>query len=332
MAFQFPEAFYLLILLVPLLYVLWGGIRKTDRLINAFKSKPPHRFYHLIRSTFVVFFIGSLVVVAARPYSQLKQTADYLFLVDISRSMQARSLCSQPTYLDRSKTVIKSVIRAIPEARFGFFVYERLTFPITHMTYDHNYLDDVIEYGLFDGMIFDRTATLTGRAFDTVARKKEMLPEIYGNVQYVILVTDGNIDGDYRRILEEPLLNLENADISIIPVGIGNQEPTPIPINEDGKCVNKFIVKEDRHIGIALRADILQYIATATKGQYFGEVETDALVKFLRDEGLKNTFIRSGIGQRQRDDVSWVFLIIASLALFGFMLLDLNVKLRYPLT
>jgi hypothetical protein len=199
------------------------------------------------------------------------------------------------------------------------------------MTYDHNYLDNVVEHGIFDGMIFDRTSTFVGNAFNTIVQKKKVLSHIYGNVQYVILLSDGNIDGDYRKTLEESLLNLGAAEIKIIPVGIGNQEATPIPISEDGKCVNKFIVKEDNHIGIGLRADVLKYVATATKGQFFGEVESDALVRFLRDEGLENTFVNSGTGQRQRDDISWLFLIVGSLSLFGFMVMDLDVRLSYKL-
>ena len=328
-AFQFPEAFYLLLLLAPLLYVLWRGMRKTDQLVKTFKCEPPGKIYHVIRTVLIVLFLSSLVTVAARPYSQLKQTADFLFLVDISRSMQARKSCSQPTYLDRAKSVIKNVIREIPEARFGLVVYERLAFPITHMTYDHNYLGEVVEHGIFDGMIFDRTSTFMGNAFNTIVQKKKALSHIYGNVQYVILLSDGNLDRDYRKALEEPLLNLGAAEIKIIPVGIGNQEATPIPINEDGKCVNKFIVKEGNHIGISLRADVLKYIAAATKGQYFGEAESDALVKFLRDEGLESTFVTSGTGQRQRDDISWLFLIVGSVSLFGFMVMDLNVRLGY---
>jgi len=327
-AFQFPEAFILLIILAPVFYLLQYGRRKADYVIETFKSVPIRKFYHFARMTFMFVFITSLVAVAAKPYSQMKQTADYVFLVDISRSMQARVSCNQPSYLDRAKRVMQTVIEGVPEGRFGIFVFERLTFPITHMTFDHDYLETVIEHGIYDGLIYDRTATLVGPAFTTIAGKKASLPDIYGNVDHVILLTDGNFEGDYNRFLAEPLRNLERENIKIVPVGIGDQKPAPIPVQENGECVNKFIVKEGNLVTIPLRTDVLQYIATMTKSRYFGEAESDALVSYLRDDALEKTFINSQLAERQRSDISWIFLLIASIALFGFIALDMDIRFR----
>jgi hypothetical protein len=328
-AFQNPEAFYLLIILIPLLFVLRKGRLKTIQVVSVFKSEPANKFYHITRALLALILVASLVMITARPYSQLKMTADFLFLVDISRSMQARKSCSQPSYLNRAKIVMKNVITDIPEARFGIFVYERLAFPITQLTFDHAYLDTVIEEGIFDGLIFDRTATQLGKALSTIIHKKQKLPEHYQNLKYIILLTDGNLKGDYQLTMEETLTELGQYELKVVPVGIGNIEPTAIPIQEDGKCVDKFIVKEDNLITIPIKSETLQFIATSTNGQYFGEGEIQNLISYLRDNALEDTFIESGISQRQRNDISWIFMVISSLALFGYIFLDSNLSINF---
>ncbi len=78
-----------------------------------------------------------------------------------------------------------------------------------------------------------------------------------------------------------------------------------------------------------MESETLQFISTETKGRYFGEVETKELVQFLREDTLKQTLVKSGeLGQRQRDDGSWIFMILASIGLFGFILLDSGIKLK----
>ena len=329
MSFQNPAAFYLLILLIPILYFMWKSKRKTNQVLLTLKNVPPGKYYHYSKMFLALGFISSLIVVAASPYSRLERTADYLFLVDISRSMQARKNCSIPSYLDRAKNIMREVITDIPEARYGIYVYERLTFPITQMTFDHVYLDTVIEHGIYDGLVFDRTSTQLGKAFSTLVSKKQRFPEIYSNLKNIILISDGNLTDDYRQILEQPVDYLQQAELSVISVGIGNLEPTPIPIKEDGKCVDKVIVKEGNLVTISLRTDTLQYIADSTQGQYFGEGEVADLVAYLRERTLEDTFVDSEISQRQRNDISWVFLLFSSLMLFGYMLLDSNLSISF---
>jgi hypothetical protein len=326
--FQNPQAFYLLILILPILVIFWKAMNKTNNVISAFKSRPPGRIYHFSKAFVIVIFFISLVVISARPYSQLQRTADLLFLIDVSRSMQARKSCSQPSYLDRAKNVIRKVITDIPEARFGINVYERLTFPITHLTFDHIYLDTVIENGLYDGLIFDRTATRLGKAIITLAQKKQNLPDIYGNLKFVILLTDGNLSEKYRDELDDAIIKLQDEELVIIPVGIGNPEPTPIPTVEDGRCVDKFIVKDGNLITVPLNSDSLRYIATNTNGQYYGEGDLNELVAYLRENALQDTFVDTGVSQRQRNDISWIFLIISTIAFFIYMLIDSDLKIK----
>ena len=328
MAFQFPEAFYLLVVFVPIFIILRKWQRRTKYVLDIFKSAPVHSSYYILRAVCLFTFMGSLIAITAKPYSQLKSTADFVFLVDVSRSMQARISCDLPSYLDRAKVVMNNVISGIPEGRFGIFAFERLTFPITQMTYDHDYLESVIKYGIYDSLIYDRTDTRIGTALSILSRKKSDLPDIYGNVKYAVLLTDGYFEGDYRKFLAEPLAQLEKANITIIPVGIGDAKAAPIPIKNEGKCVNKFIVKEGNRIEIPLKTEVLEYIASSTKGKYFGEIEMDGLIRFLRTNGLQKRLVNSFTSDRQKTDMSWIFLVLATISLFGYVAMQMDVRFR----
>lgn len=328
MTFQFPQVFFLLVIIIPLLIVFLLGKRRTESVIIKFKSRPPRFWYYASRVVFAFLFIGSLVAVGARPYSELKKTGDYVFLVDVSLSMQARNSCVEPPFLDRAKQVMRKILSGVPEGRFGIVAYERLTFPITHMTFDHAYLEEVVEHGIYPGLIYDRTDTQTGRALSLIAEKKERLPEIYGGLEYVILLTDGYMENSNRSLLGESLQKLKKAGIRVLTVGIGNQAATPIPTVENGECVDKFIVKDGQLITITLQRDTLEFISSETQGRYFGEVEIMELIQYLREETLKQTFVESVDVYRQRDDISWLFMTMASIGLFGFVLLDFGVRSR----
>ncbi len=242
--------------------------------------------------------------------------------------MQARQSCSQASYLDRAKGVIRKVITDIPEARFGINVYERLTFPITHLTFDHIYLDTVIEHGLYDGLIFDRTATRLGQAFLTLIEKKQRLPDIYGNLKFVILLTDGNLSDKYRTELDDAINKLQLDEITIVPVGIGDPDRTPIPTREDGRCVDKFIVKDGNLITVPINPESMRFIADSTGGQYFGEGDLEDLVAYLRTNSLRDSFVNTTISQRQRKDISWIFLIFTTIAFLLYMLIDSDLRIK----
>ena len=58
-------------------------------------------WYFIGRLMLVSLFIGSLAVVGARPYLEPKETGDFVFISDVSRSMTARHSCGEPTFLAR---------------------------------------------------------------------------------------------------------------------------------------------------------------------------------------------------------------------------------------
>ena len=278
-----PWALLILIALVPILVALRRSELRTRNVLRVLKNHPPPRYYFVLRYALVSIFIGSLILVASRPYIEPQSTGDIIFLADTSRSMQARNSCSEPTYLERSKGIMRDVLTGVPEGRFGIVAFDRLAFPITQITYDHTYLKDAIDNALFIGMTYQATRTDIANALSVVAQKKQNLPDIYGNVRYVILLSDGYLDNsDWREGFEEALKQLQWANIKFLVVGVGNPIETPIHItNPDGECSREIIEIDGQEVRIPLRSDILTFIASETQGRYFEEGQTEELVSLI---------------------------------------------------
>lgn len=328
MRVDFPEAFLLLAVLPPLAWVLGRGHRRARQIAHILKSRPPQQWRLVSRLVLVCVFIASLAVVGARPYTEPARTGDFVFLVDVSRSMTARHSCGEPTFLDRSKRVMQRVLAGVPDGRFGIVAFDRYAFPITQMTFDRAYLEEVIEHGLFVGLFFEATATNIENALSVAAKKKATLPEIYGNVKQVILLSDGHVEGAYQRRLRQAFQDVLAADIQVLAVGIGNPGKTPIPRVESGECVERFLEARGEVIGVPLRDDILKFVAGEARGQYFGEGEVDELIRFLHEEGLSEVARGTEFGEAQRRDIGWIFLIPATMALFGMLALSAGLQVK----
>jgi uncharacterized protein YegL len=324
MGFDFPWGFLLLIAILPTLLLLRRSELRTRDAMNAFRSASPATWYFNLRYLLLSVFIGSLAIVATGPYLEPSITGDYLFLVDTSRSMQARNSCGEPTFFMRTKAVMQSILEGMPEGKFGIVAFDRYAFPITQLTYDTDYLNEVINNSLSIGMFYQATDTNISNALSVTALKKKSLPAIFGKVEYVILLTDGHLGSDnWQDKFEQVLQELRETNIKIIAVGIGNPVETPIPIiSATGECLDKFIRVDGEVVRIPLRGDILKLIASETQGKYFGEVQVAELVEFMREETFTSDMPENLISVReQRNSISWIFLLSATVALFSFLTL-----------
>jgi hypothetical protein len=320
MGFDYPVAFIFLLVIFPALWILLTGIRRTGKVARLYKDKVPSKNYKIFKSASLIILMASLVTAGAKPYLEPLRTGDYLFMSDISRSMMARNFCSEPTFLDRSREIMHFILDEVPEGRFGIMVFARLAFPITQMTFDHKYLHEVIDNGLRVGMIFEATATSLPNSLSEFARKKATYPDIYGNVKYIILFSDGYMEGEWRNELALSMEELRQSDLKVLAVGIGNPGETPIPRVVRDECYDDYLQYNGRILRIPLQDDLMKFIATETGGEYFGEGNIDELVRFVREETLVSASVETGFTIEQQRDISWIFLLSATIATFLFLI------------
>jgi hypothetical protein len=119
---------------------------------------------------------------------------------------------------------------------------------------------------------------------------------------------------------------LNQAGIHLLIVGVGSAAGLPIPHAENGRCRDEPIKADGKEVAVALRADILRAIAADTQGHYFGEGEIGELVAFLRERTLRPTPAHTVFSTAQRRDASWIFLTLATAALFGMIALGVNMS------
>ena len=102
-----------------------------------------------------------------------------------------------------------------------------------------------------------------------VAGKKNRLPEIYGNVSQVILLSDGHVGGSYQRRLQKSFEELRKTGIKVLTVGIGNPGETPIPARAPGgACTRELARSEGQTVLLPPRADILALTPAGHPGQF----------------------------------------------------------------
>jgi hypothetical protein len=271
-----------------------------------------------MRFLLAAIFVCCLALVAAKPFTTPRTTGHFILLIDTSRSMQASNFCGESTFLERARDIVFHILDDIPEGRFGIMVFDRLAFPVTQMTYDHTYLREVVRDAVFVGMTYEATRTNLTNALQAVGRKKRQLPEIYGNVRYAILLSDGYIDDeDRRQNIAEATDELRHADIRIAAIAIGNNEPTPIHLTTaEGQCQEEVIEIDERIIRIPRVRDTLMKIAEESQGSLFDEQQIDQVIEYLRTHGLtEKPAAEATWYEEQRRYHGRMFLAIATVAL-----------------
>jgi hypothetical protein len=324
MYFEYTKILLLLVLLIPVFFLLRRSKTRAQNFARVYKANAPVKLYFLLKNIFVFTFLTSMIAVAARPYIESNQSGDFLFLVDVSRSMDARQTCGDLTFLERSKVVMRKILDEMPEARFGIVIFDRFAFPITQMTSDFEYLNEVIDEGIHIGMTFEATKTELANSLEVIADKKLRLPDIYGNVKKVILLSDGYVSGAYRRRFAEPLEKLRSNGISVSTVGVGNPSETPIIAVERDICTTQHIEMDGETVFIQLRDDVLKFIASESQGKYYSEGDTDTLITDIRS-GLEFIETDNPTGQYRRD-MSFLFMVTGSIGLFGMLLLGADIR------
>ncbi len=324
MNFEYPWALVLLMLLGLIPYLSRRSRLIVEDTVATFRGVAPQPNILKARMALAALFLAAVILAAAQPFVTYAQSARFLFVVDVSRSMEARYSCSEPTFLERAKRVMRDTVAALPEAQFGIVAFERFAFPITHMTADRVYLRDVIDNGLFVGLMLEATQTEIANALAVVNQKVQRLPGAFGDLSQVILISDGHVSGDYRRRLSQPLAELRESGIRVAVVGVGNPEPTPIVTSDGGQCIGESVEVNGERVMIPLRSDVLKFIATETDGSYFTEQETESLARELRGALAPTRQMRNGEGTRR--DIGAFFIGLAMFAMLGFVYLPVGLS------
>lgn len=322
--FQFPQLLVLILLVLPVIYFIHHGYVLREKILSRFddsKINGTHRARLVSILSFSI--LATLLIISAGPKRVLNSgernlSGNFVIMIDVSRSMAARQSCNDSTRLDRAKNIISDVISEIPEAKFGFMGVAGLTFVLSELSFDRQYIFDVINHGIFIEVI-PMPGSDIANAFHVLMEKKIDQPPIYESVNHVILISDGDISEEEIKALNDVSPLMLQSDIVVHSVGVGNDDGIPIPtLDLNRQCISgQFERADGKEFYTHLLESPLISVADLTGGMYFHESQTEELIDALRSSLVENSALNT---PRQTQDMRMPFILILALSLFCLLL------------
>ncbi|MEL6653917.1 MAG: VWA domain-containing protein [Bacteroidota bacterium] len=270
--FENPDAFWLLLILVPLALLYWGFMRYRRKATRSFGEgsllsylmplKPDYKH----QTKFVMGFVGLAMLIGAlaNPQYGLKQETmtregvDLMIAVDISRSMMAQDV--KPNRLEQAREVVSRLIDQLGGDRVGLIIFAGnayLQVPIT---------SDYVTIKTFLSTISPEMAATQGTAIgEAIDIAEKAFANGESQSKAILIISDGE-DHEGQAIASATRANENGA--TIYTLGIGGTAGVPIPIRVN----NRDDYKRDRTGKIVvskLNEAMLEEVADAGGGDYF---------------------------------------------------------------
>jgi len=276
--FQYPQAFWLL-LLIPFLVLifLFNQIRKSKAVAKIgnpalvkelYKNYSPAKTVFKICLLIVAFALGCIAIANPRKPDQTTGEArkgiDIVVALDVSNSMKATDIA--PSRLARAKQFISKLIDNLQDDRIGLVVFAGNAYEQMPLTFDHDAAKMYVSAADPNSVPSQGTSIA-----DALDKSEFLFGDESGRFRSVILITDGETHDDNAL---QKAKELASKGVMINTVGIGSPQGSEI-IDSTG------IPKRDLSGQIViskLNEDILKQIASATNGTYVHLETSDAAV------------------------------------------------------
>ena len=316
-----PKALWLLALLVPIILVLLrnygfgrhdltllGGRWREQESLNVYLVKS--FFGGLFFCLFYIFMVLSLAGFSwgQAPVEEDRSGIDIVIAVDVSRSMLAQDI--RPSRLDRSRDIIRGLLRELPGSRYGIDVFKGTGAAVIPVTEDRLSIQSFLDY--LGPQILTSPGTNLERGIDSAIH---MFPAGTGRFRVVVLFSDGEAQaGDALKAAARAA----KLGIPVFTVVAGTVEGATIPLS-DGNVVRDASGKE-----VVTRAHpgVMASIAVESGGKSFS-LSDPAVFSALLSSIQKYAGVRTSEGFRLVDVPRYA--IFLSLALL-FLLLSIGVR------
>jgi len=329
MTFADPNAFWLLLLLIPLLifYILRersgaGAVRFSD--ISSLKDLPVPltvRLRHILPLLRLIG-IALLVVALARPQEgttyeeRTSEGVDIVMVLDVSTSMKA--LDFQPdNRLEVAKEQIKQFVDKRVQDRIGLVLFAGRSYTKCPLTMDYELLNSFVDSVDF-GQIPEENSTAIGTAIATAANRLKGSPV---KSKIMILLTDGSSNsGDISPDIAAKAAGI--VGIKIYTIGVGRQGMVPYPVTQPNMFTGRMETSIQQ-VESDLDEEALERIASLTGGEFFQAQNSEELANIydIIDEMEKTEIITKQYTRWIEKFFPWL--------IWGFGFLLLEFVLRY---
>ena len=268
MKINYPQALYLLLLLIPVLISAAlryrSGSRQLVRLGGEWRKKKILDLYlvkFFFSTAMVVLFIGAItlslmgIVWGQKPVHEEKKGIDVAFVIDISRSMLAEDIF--PSRLDKAVDLIRTTMKNLKGSRFSIVVFKGNAVVAVPLT------EDIISIETFLASVSPGMLSSKGTNPEAgLVKAINSFPPGIGHNGAIILVSDGDIlEGNLMRGAELAA----SKNIPLFAIGAGSPAGVPI-ILKDGSVIRDI---SGNTVISALDKEVLLKAAERTGGEYF---------------------------------------------------------------
>lgn len=336
--FATPLAF---LLLVPWALAAWRLFRRGAPAAILFA--PTHRLPErtagwrvvLARAAPALFLAGTLllIVAAARPQTHLSRTQHHInaiaieMVVDVSGSMQALDLSETtplgPNYksrLDVVKEAFAAFIAQRPDDLIGLVTFGGYASTRCPLTADHEALLHVLS-----GVEIPRTRTddqgrpvdqeeMLTAIGDALATAVARLVNAEPKTRIIVLLTDG--DSNTGVITPEQALDAaRKSGMQVFTIGVGSNGRAPFRVRDNfGRDVIGYG-------DVTFNPELLQRMAAASGGKYFGVRDHDGMQKTMDSiNTLFTTPIARNVYEQYNERYAWFLLAGVLLTIFALTL------------
>lgn len=324
--FADPEYLYLLILTPLLAYWYWtrrgmgsSKIRFSD--VGIVKKVGKTTKQHLRHSVFLLrlSFLSMIILALARPQSgsKMRETStegvDIVLAVDVSTSMLAEDF--KPNRLEAAKKVAADFISGRQNDRLGMVIFAGESFTQCPLTLDYGVLLSLLQSTKEADQEWDGTAIGMG-----IVNAVNRLRDSKAKSKIIILLTDGvNNKGQVDPITAARIA--QSYDVKIYTIGAGTQGTALYPVND------RLLGKRYVPMPVEIDENVLQEIASITKGKYFRATNNKKLAEIYEEIGeMEKTKIE--VQEFTRYDEFFVYFLGLGLIFFAVELVSTNTIFR----
>ena len=316
--FANPEALYLLGLWPVFIVGWWWADRRARQRLHDFTGSRlaeqltagNSRAKRFISRVALLLALTGLVFGLARPQAGLmrsevkKYGLDILFLVDNSRSMEARDI--KPSRLGRVQRALFYLVDRLSENRMGLVHFAGVSFVQCPLTRDLAALKLLIQ--AMDARSLPIAGTNLGSAIDQAL---EAFQRTGARYRVMVIISDGE---NFSKISFRRLKQAVGRGVRVYCLGVGTTAGEVVP-GQTAAAAGKTLPRT------RLNQELLQRLAKLGKGTYArlspGKREVDGLIKELNR--LERMELFSERSQIWKDYYSWP--LAAALVLLWFELL-----------
>lgn len=276
--FNYPSAFFLMLLGIPLFILYFKTKYKTRLVISSIAGFPKIKTVkQKLQHTPILFrllSIAIIIILLAMPYTKniktykLQNGINIIICLDVSGSMLAKDFL--PNRLDACKNMISSFLQARPYDNIALIAFSGQPFTACSLTPNNKQLIQIVQ-GLNGTMLTPGTCIGEGLALSIAQCRNAKGKSI------ILLFTDGKEEGNNRINAIEAANMAATQQIKIYPIGIGSNNMAAVPVIDLAGNIT------DRQEKVVLDEVTLNSIAATTNGKYFKAINNANLVNIYKE-------------------------------------------------